>query len=50
MTGVDVGEGAGDPVGGEAGVIPLRTCVRVLAPAADLNIITYYISIIINKD
>ena len=35
MTGVDVGEGAGDPVGGEAGVIPLRTCVRVLAAAAN---------------
>ena len=34
VAGVNVGEGSGDPVGGEAGVVALRPRVRVVAAAA----------------
>ena len=33
MPGVNVGEGSGDSVGGEAGVVALRPRVRVVAAA-----------------
>ena len=34
MPSINVGEGSGDPVGGEAGVVALRPRVRVVAAAA----------------
>ncbi len=33
IAGVDVGKSAGDPVGGEAGVVPLGSRVGVVAPS-----------------
>jgi hypothetical protein len=32
VAGLNVGKGAGDPVGGKAGVVPLRPRVGVVAP------------------